>query len=170
VEIVELSAEEARAAASDLARLLLDAHASNMALGLAAPLTPEHAQEVWEETAGRLGGDRVLLVARDDAGGVVGTVQLVRASAENGRHRGEVQRLAVRADRRGHGLGRALLDAAAERARADGLRLLWLTTHAGTDADGFYEAAGWSRAGVIPAYSQRPDGSLAGNVFYFLEL
>jgi GNAT superfamily N-acetyltransferase len=169
VEIVELSAEETRAAADDLAVLLLDAHASNMALGLAAPLTPEHARRVWHETASRLGPDRVLLAARDD-GGVVGTVQLVRASAENGRHRGEVQRLAVRADRRGQGLGRALLEAAAERARADGLSLLWLTTHAGTDADGFYEAAGWSRAGVIPAYSQRPDGSLAGNVFYFLEL
>jgi GNAT superfamily N-acetyltransferase len=169
VEIVQLSADEARAAADELGQLLLDAHASNMALGLAAPLTPERARAVWLETADRLGPDRVLLAARD--GGVLaGTVQIVRASSENGRHRGEVQRLAVRADRRGRGLGRALLDAAVEQARADGLRLLWLTTHAATGADGFYEAAGWSRVGEMPAYSQRPDGSLAANVFYCLEL
>jgi hypothetical protein len=37
VEIVELSAAEARGAAAELGRLLLDAHASNMALGLAGP-------------------------------------------------------------------------------------------------------------------------------------
>jgi hypothetical protein len=34
VEIAELSADEVRAAADELAQLLLDAHASNMALGL----------------------------------------------------------------------------------------------------------------------------------------
>jgi GNAT superfamily N-acetyltransferase len=169
VEIVELSPEDVRASADALAQLLLDAHASNMALGLAAPLTAERARTVWLETADRLGEDRVLLAARD-GGEVVGTVQIVRATSGNGRHRGEIQRLAVRADRRGQGLGRALLDASGERARVDGLQLLWLTTHAGTGADGFYEAAGWTRVGVIPSYSERPDGSLATNVFYYLEL
>jgi len=69
----------------------------------------------------------VLLAARDD-GAVVGTVQIVRADSENGQHRGEIQRLAVRADRRGSGVGRALLEAAVERSRGLGLRLLWLTT------------------------------------------
>jgi GNAT superfamily N-acetyltransferase len=110
----------------------------------------------------------VLLAARD--GGVVGSVQIVRASSGNGGHRAEIQRLAVRADVRGKGVGRALIEAAAARARADGLKLLWLTTHADTGADAFYEAAGWTRVGVIPSYSRRPDGSLATNVFYYLEL
>src|SRR4051794_34167733 len=169
MEIVELSGDEVRASADALAQLLLDAHASNMALGLAGPLTPERARATWLETADRLGPDRVLLAARD-GGELVGSVQIVRATAENGRHRGEIQRLAVRADRRGSGLGRALLEAASERARADGLRLLWLTTHSGTEADGFYESAGWTRVGEMPSYSQRPDGTLATNVFYYLEL
>jgi ribosomal protein S18 acetylase RimI-like enzyme len=170
VEIVELSPDEVRAAADSLAQLLLDAHASNMALGLAAPLTPELAREAWLVTAERLGADRVMLASRDRDGLVVGSVQIVRATAENGRHRGEIQRLAVRVGLRGRGIGRALLAAAVERARADGLRLLWLTTHEGTDADGFYESSGWTRVGVIPSYSVRPDGSLAGNVFFYLEL
>ncbi len=169
MEIVELSAGEVRTSADALAQLLLDAHASNMALGLAGPLTPEQARVTWLETADRLGPGRVLLAAQD-GGVILGSVQIARATAGNARHRGEIQRLAVRADRRGQGLGRALLAAAVERARADGLRLLWLTTHAGTGAHGFYEAAGWTRVGEMPSYSQRPDGTLATNVFYYLEL
>jgi GNAT superfamily N-acetyltransferase len=170
VEIVELSAAEVTAAAGELAQLLLDAHAANMALGLAGPLTAEHAREVWIETAAKLDpARRVLLAARED-GLVVGTVQVVRADAENGGHRAEVQRLAVRGDRRGEGLGRALLEAAVERARVMGLRLLWLTTHEGTGSDRFYAAVGWSRLGTVPAYSARPDGTLVGSAFYYREL
>ena len=170
MEIVELSADEVAAAAGELARLLLDAHDANMALGLAAPLTPEHAREVWDDTAARLDPRcRVLLVARED-GRVLGTVQVVRADSENGAHRAEVQRLAVLAERRGQGLGKELLEAAVERARAMGLRLLWLTTHEGTGSDRFYAAVGWSRLGTVPAYSARPDGTLAGGAFYYLEL
>jgi len=170
VEIVELSPDEVRAAADELGRLLLDAHESNMALGLAAPLSAEHAREVWIETAARLDPERrVLLAALEDAV-VVGTVQIVRADAENGAHRAEIQRLAVRGDRRGSGLGRALLAAAVERARGLGLRVLWLSTHADTGSDRFYEAVGWSRLGTLPLYSQRPDGTLAGSAFYYFVL
>ncbi len=111
----------------------------------------------------------MLLAARED-GLVVGTVQVVRAEAENGGHRAEVQRLAVRGDRRGDGLGRALLEAAVDRARTMGLRLLWLTTHEGTGSDRFYAAVGWSRLGTVPAYSARPDGTLVGSAFYHREL
>ena len=170
MEIVELSAGEVRAAAEELGRLLLDAHDAGMALGLAGPLSVEHAREVWLETAAKLDPlRRVLLVARED-GAVVGTVQIVRADSENGRHRAEVQRLAVRADRRGSGVGRALLEAAVHRARGLGLRLLWLTTHEDTGSDRFYEAVGWARLGAMPLYSARPDGTLAGGAIYYLVL
>ena len=97
-------------------------------------------------------------------------MQVVRADAENGGQRAEVQRLAVLGERRGQGLGRELLDAAAERARGMGLRLLWLTTHADTGSDRFYAAVGWTRLGTVPAYSAKPDGTLAGGAFYYLEL
>jgi GNAT superfamily N-acetyltransferase len=170
MEIVELSPDEVRASADDLARLLLDAHASNMSLGLPGPLTDVRAREVWHETAALLDPERrVLLAARTD-GAVVGTVQIARADAENGRHRAEVQRLAVRTSARGEGIGRALMEAAVERARAMGLRLLWLTTHTDTGSDRFYAAVGWTRLGTLPQYSERPDGTLAGAAFYYLEL
>jgi GNAT superfamily N-acetyltransferase len=170
VEIVELSADEVRAAADELAQLLLDAHASNMALGLRGPLTPEHARETWLDTASRLDPEWRVLLAALEEGVVVGTVQVVRADAENGRHRAEIVRLAVRGDRRGGGIGKTLLEAAAERARGMGLRVLWLSTHAGTASDRFYEAAGWSRLGELPLYSERPDGTLVGSAFYFREV
>ena len=167
MEIVELSAGDVRAAADELGRLLLDAHEAGMALGLAGPLTVAHARDVWLETAEKLEpARRVLLVARED-GAVVGTVQIVRAESENGQHRAEIQRLAVRADRRGSGLGRALLEAAVERSRGLGLRLLWLTTHEDTGSDRFYAAVGWTRLGAMPLYTARPDGTLAGGAIYY---
>jgi GNAT superfamily N-acetyltransferase len=163
VEIVELDAAGVERHADELAQLLLDAHASNMALGLAAPLTREVAADAWRSLSG------VLLGAVED-GILVGAVNLAPASTPNGRHRAEIQKLAVRADRRGAGIGGALLDAAADQARRLGLRLLWLTTHADTRSDHFYFARGWTRSGVIPEWSQAPDGRFATNAFFYLPL
>jgi GNAT superfamily N-acetyltransferase len=163
VEIVELDAAGVERHADELAQLLLDAHASNMALGLAAPLTREVAADAWRSLSG------VLLGAVED-GILVGAVNLAPASTPNGRHRAEIQKLAVRADRRGAGIGDALLDAAADQARRLGLRLLWLTTHADTRSDHFYVARGWTRSGVIPEWSQAPDGRFATNAFFYLQL
>lgn len=163
MEIVELDAAGVERHADELAQLLLDAHASNMALGLAAPLTREVAAEEWRQLSG------VLLAAAED-GVVVGAVNLAPSTTPNGRHRAEVQKLAVRIDRRGGGIGAALLAAAVERARAMELRLLWLTTHADTRSDAFYVRRGWTRMGVMPEYSVAPDGRFVTNVFFYLQL
>lgn len=170
MQIVELDAEGVARHVEELVQLLLDAHSSNMALGLAAPLTHERAAEEWLQLGANLQPEsRVLLVASDD-GVVVGAVHLARAHAGNGSHRAEVQRLVVRSDRRGAGIGAALLDAVAARARELGIRLLWLTTHAETDSDAFYVRRGWTRMGVMPEYSVRPDGRLADNAFFYRRL
>jgi GNAT superfamily N-acetyltransferase len=170
VTIEELSAPEVVAAADELAQLLLDAHASGMSLGLAAPLTAERAADEWRATAAGLDPhDRIFLVAREE-GSIVGTVQIVRAAAENGRHRAEIKRFAVGAAHRGRGIGRVLLEAAVDRARAMGLTLLWLSTHADTDSDRIYARLGWTRMGVMPGFATSPDGAIVGNVFYYLEL
>ena len=170
IAIVELFAADVEASLGDLVQLLLDAHASGMALGLAGPLDRARAAEAWLATAALLDPrDRVMLGARA-GGALVGIVQIVRSSAGNGSHRAKIVRLAVRRDMRGRGIGRALLEAATERARALGISLLWLTTHADTDSDRIYERLGWMRMGTMPGYAARPDGSLADNVFYYLEL
>jgi acetyltransferase len=167
--IVELSAADVESHLDALAQLLLDAHETGMALGLAAPLTIDSARAAYENTAERLSQDRILLAAFDDDE-LVGAVQLSRADAGNGRHRAEVQRLVVRGDHRGRGVGRALMEAVVDEARKRELKLLWLTTHADTAADRIYERLGWSRAGVIPDYAELPNGELAANAFFYLQL
>lgn len=79
-----------RAHAGELAQVLLDAHASNMALGLAPGLTRDRAAAECETPMERLD---VLLAAVDDDGAVFVAGGLIRG-CENGRHRGEIQRLA----------------------------------------------------------------------------
>lgn len=166
MRIVELDAQGVEEHIDELAQLLVDAHAAGMALGLRAPLD---AARAYRDAASALApGERVLLAAIED-GVVVGAVQLDRAGG-NGRHRAEVRRLAVRGGRRGAGIGRALIEAVVEHARGIGLRLLWLTTHEGTTADRVYARLGWTPSGVIPAWAELPDGTLAANAFYFLQL
>ena len=169
MEIRELDAADVRAHADALGRLLLDAHAVNMALGLPGPLTAASARAAYLEAADRLEHDRRLLLAAFDGDEVVGAVQLDRAGG-NGTHRAELRRLVVRADRRGRGVGRELLAAAVARARAAGITLLWLTTHADSVAEQVYTRLGWSRVGEIPNWAQLPDGTLSPNALFYLEV
>jgi GNAT superfamily N-acetyltransferase len=170
LRIEELDATAVRSHLDALAELLLDAHASGMALGLPAPLTVDAAREAYARAANRLApGERVLLAAFE-GDELVGAAQLDRAEAGNGRHRAEVRRLVVRAERRGAGIGGALLRAVVERGRELDLRLLWLSTHDGANAERFYERLGWTRVGVIPDWAVLPSGELVGNSFYFFRL
>jgi GNAT superfamily N-acetyltransferase len=141
-----------------------------MALGLLGPLDRNAVTVDYGSTVRALDGvERILVVAELD-GDVVGMAQLVRSGATNARHRAEVRRVTVASAARGRGVGRGLMTAVEEAARAHGLTLLWLTTHADTDADRFYEAIGYTRLGVVPSYSRRPDGSLASGVLFYREL
>ena len=106
----------------------------------------------------------------EEAGAVVGMAQLVRSGAENARHRAEVRRVAVAADARGQGMGRAVMEAVEDAARRRAITLLWLTTHDGTDAARFYESIGYVPMGTMPSYSSRPDGKLMPAAFFYREL
>ncbi len=112
---------------------------------------------------------RVVLVAEVD-GAIAGMAHLVPSGAANAPHRAEVQRVAVGAAARGAGFGRLLMEAVEEAALERGITLLWLTTHEGSDACAFYEAVGYTKLGVMPAYSLRPDGTVSSGAFYFRQL
>lgn len=75
----------------------------------------------------------VHVIARDHRGDVIGTARLLPT--------GQIGRMAVLPERRGFGIGRALLDAAVEAARTRGDTEVHL--NAQTHALGFYEAAGF---------------------------
>jgi acetyltransferase len=138
--------------------------AAGMALGAtrATDLEELHRRGLAEE-------DRVVIVA-DHGGEVVGMAHLARSHAANAPHRAEVQRVAVAEDVRGTGVGAALMSAVENAALERGITILWLTTHDGSEACAFYEAVGYTKLGVMPAYSERPDGTRSPGAFYFREL
>jgi ribosomal protein S18 acetylase RimI-like enzyme len=141
-----------------------------MALG-ALDTMGRGALERWYHgvVAGLDDRDRLLVVA-EEGDRLVGMVQLVFSGATNAEHRAEVQRIGVAADARGRGIGGSLMAAVEEVARDHRIMLLWLTTHDATDACVFYEAIGYTKLGVMPNYSRRPDGTLWPGAFYFKDL
>ncbi len=138
-----------------------------MALGLLSPVDEEALTRRYAELTAA--DDRVFLVAELD-GDVVGMGQVTFDQTQNGRHRAEIQRVAVDSTVRRTGAGRALMNALEDAAREHDITLVWLTTHDDSDASFFYEALGYTKVGVIPNYSGRPDGTLAANSFYYREL
>jgi acetyltransferase len=113
--------------------------------------------------------ERVMVVA-EEGDRLLGMAQLVFSGATNADHRAEVQRVGVRNDVRGRGIGRGLMAEIDQVAREQHVTLLWLTTHADTEACAFYEAVGYTQMGTMPNYSRRPDGTLWPGAFYFREL
>ena len=161
---------EAEAIAAKLAALHEDAFRAGMALGTLESIGRDGLERSYREAVAALDDrERALLVA-DDHGQVVAMAQLVRSAAMNASHRAEVQRVVVAEGVRGRGVGRQLMAAIEDTARALQISLLWLTTHDGSEACSFYEALGYSEMGVMPAYSRRPDGALSPGAFYFKEL
>jgi acetyltransferase len=171
VDLVDRRLVDARLAtladAPALARLHLEAIESGMALS-AAP-------GAYAGTLERLHGDaiadpgRVVLVAEEE-GRILAMAQLDPSKAGNASHRAEVQRVAVAASSRGKGVGRRLMEAVEVAARERGLTLVWLTTHNDSEACAFYESLGYTKLGVMPNYSRRPDGALWPGAFYFKDL
>jgi ribosomal protein S18 acetylase RimI-like enzyme len=134
-----------------LAALLVEAVDGGATMSFRRPLAAADARAFWEKA---LQG-ATTLVARE--GGIVACVQLRPAWAPNQRHRGDVEKLIVRADARRAGWGRRLMDALEARARAAGLTLLTLHTHAGGPAEAFYRRLGWRMSGIIPGYTAAGD-------------
>jgi GNAT superfamily N-acetyltransferase len=64
---------------------------------------------------------------------------------------GNIWALFVEPGYEGRGYGRRLHDAMVAWLWSRGLQRLWLSTEAGTRAQRFYEAAGWSNAGRLPS-------------------
>ena len=97
------------------------------------------------------GDPRQRLVVAEEDGVVVGTLQLsyLPHLVLVGGERAQIEAVRVRSDRRGHGIGEALVAWAVEQARARGCRLVQLTTDAARDdAHRFYERLGFQPSHV----------------------
>ena len=151
-----------------LAELLLDCVAGGASVSFMASLTPAQAQAFWQGVArGVAAGQRLLWVAEDGAGRIVGTVQVVLDQPANQPHRGDVAKMLVQRSARRQGLAARLLAAAEQAALQSGKTLLVLDTVTGGDAERLYARCGWQRVGEVPGYALFPDGRPCGTTFFY---
>lgn len=150
-----------------LAELLVDAVESGAAVSFIAPLSQQRAEEWWRRCIS--GADRraIFMVAHDDGGGIVGTVQLHPAWAPNQPHRADIMKLLVHRRSRRAGLGTRLMEAVQDAARRSGFTLLTLDAKRGAAADRLYRHLGWIPVGWIPRYALDPDGTTPHDAVIF---
>jgi len=169
--IREVDAGELDAAGDGVRALLADGVASNASLGFLGPLDDGLARAWLADCVQEVAAStRRVWLAFDSDGGVSGMVHLAHATKQNAPHRGEVQKLIVRADARGRGLGARLMTALERRARAAGRWLLILDTDADSAAVDFYRDRGWGSVGVIPFFCLSPAGALQGTHVFWRDL
>jgi ribosomal protein S18 acetylase RimI-like enzyme len=156
-----------------LCAILLACVRAGVSIGFVEPVAPGEIEAYWRKVAGEAAaGTRVILVAREGAGGpVIGSAQLAFEAKANGRHRGEVQKVIVSAAHRRRGVAAALMAAVESEARDRRLTLLFLdTTDGPKGARGFYDAVGYAYVGGIPGYAVDPDGTPERNAIYYKAL
>ncbi|SFT64383.1 Acetyltransferase (GNAT) domain-containing protein [Kosakonia arachidis] len=132
------------------------------------PLSREKSRQFWSDVAASVArGERIVLVAQDEQGEIVGTVQMVLDQPENQPHRADVAKLLVHEKARRQGLANRLMAALEHAARENGKTVLVLDTSTGSGAEHFYQQSGWQRAGEIPRYALMPDGNVTGTTIFY---
>jgi GNAT superfamily N-acetyltransferase len=171
VTVRRLGASEAAASVEALADVLIDCVQGGASVSFMWPLPREKAVAFWRGVAAGVSrGERVLLVAEDGEGQLLGTVQLVLAMPDNQPHRADVAKMLVHRKARRRGVAQRLMEALDDEARKEGKTVLVLDTVTGSDAERLYARAGWQRVGEIPKYALMPTGELCGTTVFYKHL
>jgi GNAT superfamily N-acetyltransferase len=177
IEIAALDADAYVAAIPGLASLLVDAVEGGASVNFVAGVTEDEASAWWTARIPDVAdGTTTAFVARSagthiaNSGEIVGSTLLIRSPNPNAPHRAEIGKVIVHRSARRRGVGRALMDAAEGRARADGRWLLILDTQAGSAADALYRSMGWQELGTMPNHAYRADGVLAPTTYFWKDL
>ncbi|HEY3754554.1 MAG TPA: GNAT family N-acetyltransferase [Opitutaceae bacterium] len=150
-----------------LCDVLIDCVEGGASVSFMKPMSRNKAESFWTPVVDEVvRGDRLLLVA-EEAGEILGTVQVVLKLPENQPHRGDVVKMLVRRSARRRGLGAELLGAAEKAAVGSGRSLLVLDTVTGADGDRLYARCGWQRSGDIPRFALLPDGGYCSTTVYY---
>jgi GNAT superfamily N-acetyltransferase len=154
----------------ELSDVLIDCVEGGASVSFMLPIKRATAVDFWRGVAAGVGrGERILVVARNAAGQIIGTVQIILAQAENQPHRADIAKMLVHRRARRHGVGAALLAAAESAALGAGKTLLVLDTASG-GAERLYAKLGWQRCGIIPGYALLPGGGLCDTTFFYRTL
>jgi GNAT superfamily N-acetyltransferase len=153
-----------------LTAVLIDCVEGGASVNFMLPMSRAKAESYWLGVAARLArAELVLLVAEDEGGTIIGTVQLLFAQPENQPHRADLSKMLVHRRARRLGVGAALLSAAERAARSAGRTVLVLDT-ASAEAERLYARGGWQRLGTVPHYALMPDGAPCATVFFYKSL
>jgi GNAT superfamily N-acetyltransferase/mannose-6-phosphate isomerase-like protein (cupin superfamily) len=153
-----------------LSDVLIDCVEGGSSVSFMFPMSRAKAEAFWRGASASIArGERVVLVAEDARGTIVGTIQVLLNQPENQPHRGDVAKMLVHRRFRRCGIGAALLAAAEQSALGAGKTLLVLDT-ASSDAERLYAAHGWERCGRIPNYALFPDGRPCATTVFFKSL
>jgi acetyltransferase len=168
VTIHRLAPDEIAANVPALSALLEDVVGGGASIGFLWPMSPGEADTFWRSCIAPVAeGSKVFLVARNEAGEIIGTGQLDLATRANGLHRAEIMKLMVHPSARRHGIGRALMLALEAEARRLGRTTLHLDTVSGAPAEHLYRALGWTLVGGIPNYATDTSGTPEKNAIYY---
>ncbi|SAL69201.1 N-acetyltransferase GCN5 [Caballeronia arvi] len=171
IDVRRVGADEALTYVEALADVLIDCVEGGASVSFMLPISRATAVEFWTHVAqGVVRHERILLVAEDAQGKVVGTVQVVIDQPENQPHRGDIAKMLVARRARRKGVAQRLMAAADDAARTAGKSVLVLDTVTGGDAERLYERAGWQRVGIVPNYALMPDGTLCATTFFHKQL
>ncbi|MBJ7309004.1 GNAT family N-acetyltransferase [Rugamonas sp. CCM 8940] len=171
ITIRRLDADAAAASIEALADVLIDCVEGGASVSFMLPLPRAKAVAFWRDVAAGVARDeRVLLVAEDAAGRIVGTVQMITALPDNQPHRADIAKMLVHRQARRSGIAQRLMEAIDTAARDAGKSVLVLDTVSGGDAERLYERAGWQRVGAVPQYALMPNGDLCGTTFFYKHL
>lgn len=153
-----------------LVELLLDAVGHGASVGFMADCDTREADEYFQSVLEGLALGSLLLWVAVREEQVLASVQLSLCLKPNGLNRAEVQKLLVLDSARRRGLGQQLMQALELSARTQQRGLLYLDTEAGSGAEAFYQALGYTRVGEFPNYCRSPDGHYRPTALYFKTL
>ncbi len=158
------------AAIEGLGALLKDAVDGGASVNFLAGATSEETARWWADRADGVNAGWITVFVAREGGRIVGSTLLERSSNPNSPHRAEIGKVIVHRSMRRQGLGRALMEAAEERARAEGRWMLILDTVTGSAAAALYESLDWQTVGTIPAYALDTQGEPEAATYYYKDL
>lgn len=153
-----------------LCNVLIDCVEGGASISFMLPMTQDKAERFWRGVVeGVVNNERVLLVAQNEQGEIIGSVQVVLLQPENQPHRADISKMIVHRGARKKGIAAALMVAAETEALREGKTVLVLDT-ASDEAKRTYRKLGWQECGVIPDYALLPGGVLCATTYFYKRL
>lgn len=168
--VLQVTAQTFAKYRDDLITLLIDAVRHGASVGFMDDLDFPQASSYFNEVHAQLEQGSLLLWVLVEDQRVLASVQLALCQKRNGLNRAEVQKLLVLNEVRRRGLGQVLIHALEQGARQQKRGLLHLDTEAGSPAENFYSALGYTRVGELPNYCRSPNGHYSPTAIYYKTL